>query len=105
MEMSVEVMNIGMSVVSQGKDEKNQGLDGSVHTYHGHLSRIALPNFSMSKIPRSPNSFGLHTQLQLTRECGLALGAVPGFIHKKLLLIFSTTRRRMHFGSLNTARW
>jgi hypothetical protein len=100
MEMSVEAMNIGMSVVSQGKDEQNQGLDGSVHTYHGHLSRIALQNFSMSKIPRPPNSFGLHTQLQLTRECGLALGAAPGFIHKKLLLIFSTTRTKEAFWEL-----
>jgi hypothetical protein len=61
MEKPVEAQNSGMFVISQVKAEPNQGLDGSVHAYHNHLSRIDLPNFSMSKIPRLQNSFGMHT--------------------------------------------
>jgi hypothetical protein len=92
-----------MSAVSHGSGDPSHGLEESVQANQGHHIRIALPNFSMSNTPRPPSFFGLQTELQLTRDCGLAPGVAPGFIQTNPLLIISILLI-IHFGNLKTTR-
>jgi hypothetical protein len=104
MEIYVDALNRSMSAASQGRVIPYQGHNSSVHASQGHRSLIALPNFSMLKIPNPPNSFDLQTELQLTKECGRDPEAAPDFIQRKLHFIISILLM-IHVGSMKTARW
>ena len=102
--MSVHARKSSISAALHGSAMPCHGRSWSVHANQGHLSLNALPNFSMSKMPKPPRSFGRQIVLQFTSGWGLVLGAAPGFIHRKLLLILSIFLM-IHFGSLRTAKW
>ncbi|WVZ82338.1 hypothetical protein U9M48_029607 [Paspalum notatum var. saurae] len=64
----VEAWNRRRSRLPHGTCESLQGFESSVHSCQSHLSRSARPNFSRSRTPRPPKSFGLLTVGQLTRQ-------------------------------------
>lgn len=64
--MVVQAAKRRRSVSSQGVSVEVHGLSGEAHSCHNHLSQRARANFSKSRTPRPPNSFGMQDLVQLT---------------------------------------
>lgn len=103
MEICVHAWERQMSFSLQGLSIASQGLLWSCHLSHSHLSLRAEVNFSKSRIPLPPSSFGLHTMCQLTKLVPSLTFSGSSPFHWKALLILSILFRT-HFGAGSAVR-
>uniref|UniRef100_A0A0A9DZB0 Uncharacterized protein n=1 Tax=Arundo donax TaxID=35708 RepID=A0A0A9DZB0_ARUDO len=102
--MCVEALNNAASPSSHGRFNPFHGRSSSIHCAHSHLILSALANFSRSRTPSPPNSLGLQTVLQFTKQAPPLFLSSSAPFQMKFLLILSIFLNN-HFGMCSTVAW